>query len=303
MRIEYKILWVEDVKSWYKDNFELAEEYLEDLGFKLTAKLCKNFDEVKQEYDRNKLKEYDLLLVDFTLAGSPNGDEIINFIRNQKNNPILTDVIFYSNDIQAVRDSIKKFELEGVYTSHRTDFTTKFELVVDTTIKKVQEVNSMRGLIMAETSDLDELMLTIIQKLLNSDLSDSFEVYIKNEIDYSLSNVSKKTLATDITISEKINDSRIFTSFHRAKCINKLYKEKKIGMDKFFDSYNSEVLSTRNTFAHVKESFENGEKVLISHITGKKEIFNEERCIEIRQTLIKYRDILEGIHTNISPKA
>ncbi|MEO9512739.1 MAG: hypothetical protein ABJN84_16030 [Flavobacteriaceae bacterium] len=299
MRIEYKILWIEDVKSWYKDNFELAEEYLDDLGFKLVSKLCKNFDEVKQEYDINKLKDYDLLLVDFTLAGSPNGDEIINFIRNQKDNPILTDVIFYSNDIQSVRDSIKKFELEGVYTTHRTDFTTKFELVVDTTIKKVQEVNSMRGLIMAETSDLDELMLTIIQKLLKSNDSEKIEQYMKTllaEIPGNVENYLSKDINT------QVQNSLYFNSLKKAKTITQLYKLKGIGQKGFAHSYDENVISTRNLFAHVTEKEENGQKVLVSHITGKEEIFNEKRCIEIRHTLIKYREILEKINTELNPK-
>lgn len=303
MRIEYKILWVEDVKSWYEGSRDLASEYLDDLGFRLTSKLCKTFNEVKAEFELNQLKEYDLLLVDFTLAGSPNGDEIIKFIRDQKENPILTDVIFYSNDIESVRESIKKYELEGVYTAHRNDFTDKLELVIDTTIKKVQEVNPMRGLIMAETSDLDDLMLIIISKILKSGMAEIFEKYINDEIKESIDNVSKKALGA-LPTTDKITDSRIFTSFHRAKCINKLFKESTkngnpIGVDKFFDSYNKEVISTRNNFAHVKESIENGEKVLISHATGKKEVFNEERCIQIRQSLIKYRETLENIDKQV----
>lgn len=299
MRIEYKVLWVEDVKSWYKSNFELSKEYLEDLGFKLVSKLCKNFEEVKKEYELNKLKDYDLLLVDFTLAGSPNGDEIINFIRNQKDNPILTDVIFYSNDIQSVRDSIKKFELEGVYTTHRTDFTSKFELVVDTTIKKVQEVNSMRGLIMAETSDLDALMLTIIQKLLKSKISTPIESYINKLLHEIPANVDSY-LSTDI--EAKIQNSMHFSSLKKAKTITRLYKLEGIGQKGFANLYDKDVISTRNLFAHVTEQEKDGQKVLVSHLTGDKKVFNEERCIEIRHTLIKHREILENIDTVLSTK-
>ncbi len=304
MRIEYRVLWVEDVKSWYEGSRDLASDYLDDLGFKLLPKLCKSFNEVKEEFELNQLKEYDLLLVDYTLAGSPNGDEIIKFIRDQKESPVLTDVIFYSNDIESVRESIKNYELEGVYTAHRKDFIDKLEKVVDTTIKKVQEVNPMRGLIMAETSDLDDLMLEIIVKVLKSDLAGVFHDYIDKSIKESIENVRKKALGPS-DISDKMNDSKIFTSFHRAKCINKLYKEtsKKgspVGIDKFFESYNRDVISTRNNFAHVKESVENGEKVLISHVTGKKEVFNEQRCIDIRRSLIDYRSALEGINASLS---
>ena len=230
MRIEYRILWVEDNKSWFDTARDLFEETMSDLGFKLVAKNCKNFDEVKAEIERNNLKEYDLLLVDFSLAGSPNGDKIITLIRGNDENPILTDVLFYSTAVEEVRNSMLRLGLEGVYTADRRDIENKFEQVVGTTIKKIQEVNSMRGLIMAETSDLDELMSSIIKKLLTSDIGSKLETYINKEIKNSLKKVSNKALDETTSIADKINDSRIFTSFHRAKCINKIYKEKKIGI-------------------------------------------------------------------------
>ena len=63
MRIEYKILWVEDEKNWYKEAKGLLQDYLEDLGFILKSKLCKTFDDVEIEYNLNQLKEYDILFI------------------------------------------------------------------------------------------------------------------------------------------------------------------------------------------------------------------------------------------------
>ena len=168
MRIDYKILWVEDEKSWYKTTFELFRDYLEELGFILDSKRCENIDEVKAEIAINQLKEYDLLLVDFTLKNSDSGDKIIEFIRNINDVPILTDVLFYSSAIENVRDSMKNLGLEGVYTADRKDIENKFELVVNTTIKKVQEINTMRGLILAAESDLAERMFDIIESTIKN---------------------------------------------------------------------------------------------------------------------------------------
>lgn len=300
MRIEYKILWVEDDKSWYGTTLELFTEILDDLGFKLESKKCENIDDVKAEISLNKLKEYDMLLVDYTLKNSDSGDKIIEFIRSIKDDPILTDVLFYSSAVENVRDSMRQLGLEGVYTADRKDIENKFELVLNTTVKKIQEVNPMRGLIMAETSDLDELMLTIITKVLNIGLIESYIEYINKEIKSTLDKTTRDIASIDLTIFQKINDTKMFTSFHRAKSINKLYKEKNIGIDKFFESYNKEVISIRNNFAHVKQSIENGEKVLISHVTGKKEVFNDKRCVEIRKSLIYYREVLEKISSDLA---
>lgn len=300
MRINYNLLWVEDNKGWYATTKELFEDLMEDLGFKLNSKNCKTLDEVNAEILKNNLKPYDLLLVDYTLAGSPDGDQIINLIRSNEENPILTDIIFYSNDVQAVKDSMSEYGLEGVYTSHRNDVERKFELVVNTTIKKIQEVNSMRGLIMSETSDLDDLMLNIIEKLLHSDISETIEKYIKSEILASAEKNHANCVNEATQVLDKIKDSRIFTTFHRAKCINKLFKEKQIGVANFFANYNQDIITTRNIFAHVKEVIdEEGNCILVSHFTGHKEIFNEERCVDIRKKLIEYRALLEKINEDL----
>ncbi len=299
MRIEYKVLWVEDDKSWYGTTLELFEGVLEDLGFVLKSKKCENIDEVKAEIQLNKLKDYDLLLVDYTLKNSDSGDKIIDFIRSIKDEPILTDVLFYSSAVDMVRDSMHQLGLEGVYTCDKKEIENKFELVLNTTIKKIQEVNPMRGLIMAETSDLDELMMSIVSIVRELGLIETYDDYIETEMKNTFQTLSSLINSEEIHLGEKIKDTRIYTSFHKAKSINKLYKETKIGIDKFFDSYNKDVISTRNNFAHVKESIENGEKVLISHSTNKKEIFNDKRCIEIRKALIDYRKVLEKIHKEV----
>ena len=299
MRIEYKILWVEDEKSWYETKKELFTDTLDELGFKLISKRCENIEDVKIEIATNNLEDYDLLLIDFTLKNSDSGDKIIEFIRGIEDIPILTDVLFYSSAVENVRESMHRLGLEGVYTADRKDLEIKFERVVNTTIKKIQEVNNMRGLIMAETSDLDELMFEIIAKTLESDISETLTFYIQKEIEETLNKISKIALNDKTTMIEKMNDSRIFTSFHRAKGINKIYKLKGIGIDKFFEFYNKDIISTRNLFAHVKESYEDGKKVLISTSTGEKEIFDAERCVEIRQSLIKYRETLENIKVTI----
>lgn len=298
MRIEYKILWVEDEKGWYKDSKGLIEDYLDELGFVLVSKYCKTFEEVKTEHSLNQLKEYDLLLVDFTLAGSPDGDEIIKFIRKQKENPILTDVIFYSNDIESVRSSIRKYDFEGIYTSHRGDFIGKAEQVIDTTIKKVQEVNSMRGLIMAETSELDHLMLDIIYRYINKEEegnSKELENYIfEKACEFSDKNTAQYSSYKENDDIKGLINSGLFHSMVKAKSIQKLIKL--LGdttfkdLKNFTQDYNRDVISVRNNFAHVKEEIdpETGNKKLVSHINGEAIEFTNETCIDIRKVLIQY---------------
>jgi len=290
MRIRYNVLWVEDEDSWFESTEELIKDFLIDLGFILQLHRCKSVEEVKH-LAINGLREFDLLLVDFNLSGSDSGENVIHFFRNSE---ILTEVLFYSSAVENVRDSLKDHGLEGVYTADRRDIISKFEQLVYTTLKKIQEVNTMRGLIMAETSDLDELMLEITKSIIESDISENISQYIEAEIINTTSKLSSKA-NSDIKLLEKINDTRLFTSFHKAKTINKLNKLKTIGIDKFFEEYNKDILSTRNVFAHVTEEIEDGIRILVSHATGNKVVFDERSCIKIRKDLIKYRNTLENI--------
>ncbi|XKW96616.1 hypothetical protein R8G64_14480 [Tenacibaculum maritimum] len=139
MRISYNILWVEDDKQYYEANLELIDDFLDDNGFEVKSKLCRNFSEVKAEYHNNRLKEYDIMLIDFNLDDKVYGSEIIDFIRSQDDNSILTDVIFYSSDIESVRDKLKENGFEGVYTSPRSEFIGKAEKVILSTIKKCKK--------------------------------------------------------------------------------------------------------------------------------------------------------------------
>lgn len=298
MRIEYRLLWVEDDTSWFETTKELFADTLEDLGFKMIVKRCRNLEEVKVEVERDNLKEYDLLLIDFNLGNNANGTgyDVISFIRSISETPILTDVLFYSSAVENVRSSMLEHSLEGVYSVDRRYIEYKFELVVKTTIKKLQEVNTMRGLIMAETSDLDDLMIEIIDKVLETDIAPQLENYIKRIMKESLKTNIKLLQEDSFVVREKIKDSRVFTSFHKARTINRIEKiTGLIGIHNFYEKYRDEVMNPRNIFAHVKERLIDGKKVLVSTSTGQRESFNEERCIEIRKNLIKYRGILEGI--------
>lgn len=297
MRIEYKIFWVEDDNSWFETNKDLFEDTLEEWGFKLSYERAKSVEEVNQFIKADGFGSFDLMLIDLKLNNNEEeyGNKIIELIRN---NEVYTDIIFYSSAIDRVHEIMRTNELEGVYTSSRNALESKFVKVAKTTIKKIQEVNTVRGLLMAETSDLDDMMLNIILKALEEN-DEVLEKYIKEKMNETISDNQKRIDSEEKTISFKIKDGRIFTSFHKAKAINKICSLKPLDIQKFFENYNRDVLKTRNIFAHVKEEVRDGKKVLISTLSGEEEIFNDERCIEIRKKLIEYRELLENISSAI----
>lgn len=290
MRIQYEILWVEDDNNWYEDTKEIIRDTVDEVGFKMNCTNIQSFDKFKELIEVDGLQKFDLLLVDFKLGDNKEkyGDQVIQLIRDEN---IYTDIIFYSSQLNAVHQKILENKIEGVYFSDRSLVEHKFPEIFHKTIKKIQEVNTIRGLLMAETSDLDELMVEIIQAALQDDSENKLNDYILGEMRNTVNSNDQK-VSLEEAISTKITDSRIFTSFHKAKAINKIYKlSPRLENENFFQNYENDVLKIRNIFGHVKE--EDGK--LVSTQTGEKEIFNEERCVEIRKNLIKYREQLEKL--------
>ena len=120
MKLEYKILWIDNDDKIYKDHQSIIEEHLIDLGF--TPIIEKGTDYQAFDKFESNLEQFDLFLLDYKLDGSQNGNEIIKNIRDEHS--IYTDVIFYSTLPDEVRQRIYEDKLNGVYyTSRKFDET------------------------------------------------------------------------------------------------------------------------------------------------------------------------------------
>ena len=298
MRLEYRILWIEDNKSWYETTKELFTDTLDELGFKLVSIKCENIDEVKAEISKNWLKEYDLLLIDFTLKNSESGDKIIEFIRGIQEQPILTDIIFYSSAVENVRDSMHKLGLEGVYSADRNEIDTKFDLVVNTTIKKVQDINNMRGLVMAEVAELDNKMIELLNKYVDGLKSEQKQEFIDKRKNRVLKSLEK--MINDFKSISKVSifEHRDFNTYHKWMSVKNLVKSiDDEDIKTKLNEYEKEIIQNRNKLAHVKEIIgANGERALADGDF----IFNDDVCREIRKNLQKHAENFERIKEKLT---
>ena len=305
MRIDYNILWFEDVKSSFDAKKQIVKEIVEDFGF--------SFPEPRNEIDGTNIEtidydNYDLLIVDLNLAGTK-GPALIDKIRH--NEGVYTEVVFYSSDGEkAVRNALKDFEIDGAYCAGRDndDFEEKVKKVIKTTIKKVQDINNMRGLIMAETSDLDEKMVEIIQIIIETHPPEVHKPLIDKIFADVGSSVNEKKEKYDKwnnnkNIAKLLSDTLMLDASKKLSAVQHIievlegelfvpHKE-----NKFSEAYKTEIGETRNIFAHVTVIVEGGVKKLKSK---KKEIvFTDEYCSEVRAALKKYSVILEEIKNRL----
>ncbi len=300
MNLEYKILWFEDVQSSFYAKQRLVKRIVEGLGF--------IFPEPRNEINADNLDNidfqiYDLIIADLNLANGEKGSAILNSIREKG---IYTEVIFYSSQGEDyVRNELTKFQIDGVYCADRADddFIDKVRNVIFTTIKKVQDLNNMRGLIMAETSDIDNIMLKIINTVIEqnsyglkdklittifanvkskvNNKKDDFDKYERNA---RIDKIVKDTLMFDS--SQKI----LATQFIIDSIDHEITNPNKNNV--FSHSY-SELKQKRDLLAHVIEVFESGKKKLKS---GNNELeFTDEFCIDIRIKVRQHSNKLDKI--------
>jgi len=300
MKLKYNILWFEDDKVSYDGKKELVKAIIEDeLGF--------HFPEPRREIDGQNIQtidydEYDLLIVDLNLAGAK-GPALIDKIRHNEN--IFTEVIFYSSEGEkAVRDALKEFEIDGAYCADRgDDFEDKVRRVIKTTVKKIQDLNNMRGLIMAETSDIDTTMYQIIAGALEKNIngiSDGVKKFIFESVGNKVNEKKEsydKYFKND-NIQKVIKDNVMFDSSEKIKAVqfiinaieNQLTNPHK--PDVFSKSYTT-LKRTRDLLAHVIEDNKDGKKILRS---GNKELeFTDDFCFKLRTDVKKHSSDLSVI--------
>ncbi|WP_433814845.1 hypothetical protein [Flavobacterium johnsoniae] len=297
MKLNYYVLWVEDDDSWYKTTSELFSETIIDYGFNPIIQRKKKLDEVVEEIHKTGLINFDILLIDFNLRNSESGDSVIDSIRN---NNIFTDIIFYSSDKQSIIDSIKEHLFEGVYHSDRKELEDKFEKVFKTTIKKIEEINSMRGLIVGETSELDALIEEHLDFYIQPEFIGKFDVekflsdkiFVKLEAKLSFlkeeySNIGVKALLPHI---EAIRKWELLRGILKVNKTHKAYISEFLSINA---RYQDDVIEIRNKFAHAQVIVKDDGKEVLKAFVGEEHYeYDDDSFKKIREDLIKHRNAL-----------
>ena len=303
MKLKYRILWIENESDWVESIEDQIQEHLESLEFIYEKDLIAKEDSC---IDYNL---YDLILMDLNLASHPNGAELISKIRKLG---VYTDVVFYSARVDELKTLGKDWELEGVYYSGRTPeeaFVRKVKSVIDSTIKKVQDLNNLRGLVMAEVSELDTKMLSLIDKYYIKNGSDfktiEFKATIIKDIEKSIKKKLTQGNACDKTCKHKWNSCTIneiiddfeFDASRKARIIDLIISKEKIFYEakygNFYEDYLKDILNMRNQLAHCVSIIKDGKEILF---TKKGEIeFDDKKFLEIRSQIKYYNQIFDNI--------
>lgn len=305
MRINYNILWLDDDKTFLDNGREdYIKEYLQSKGFNPHIQhyySVNNAEDNEENYD-----SYDLILSDFNLDPTKTGAFFINLIRNKN---IITEILLYSAKNIDCNEIINKYGYLDRVTicDNIRDVDEIIIKLIDITIRKTQDICSLRGLIMSETTEIDDYIDEIIQEIAKNK---NFEpIILENQI--KITGDIRKTLSSKArTIDSKkydkvYKDNMLFSAKPKYELllstVNGIYKESndeelKVLINKI-EGY-EEIITIRNKFGHCKqEKRKDGTEYL--KIRDVRKEYDEEECIKLRRNIRDYNLAFEKLHNYV----
>jgi CheY-like chemotaxis protein len=290
MNLAYKILWFEDEKDFVDSYTPDLQDYVEELGFKFIQPLI---EKDNSNSDKIDFSEYDLILMDYKLSDGDKGDVIINKIRELD---IYTEIVFYSSsEMKELRAAIHDKELDGVYCANRGEgFLPKVKDIIRLTLKKVLDLNAMRGIVMAVVSDFDEKMLSIISAYVNTINEDNANTFLSKRKNKLLSSFdARKAKINNEQLSAFYNDWS-FDATHKWRAVLSIVKLVIPELTEKTKQYELEIIKSRDYLAHVTEVDDpngSGQKCLAYGDF----VFNDESCRKILTALKEHEKNLDKI--------
>lgn len=304
MKLNYRILWIDDqIEDYIEMGIKTElETYIESLGFLPSIECFENGTLAEKSIKDTK---YDLILSDYNIQGGEEQGDVL--IQNIRDGGVFTEVLFYSaqSDFDTIaknlyRDRVSFFSLIG--DESFKGFKEKAFRLIEHTVSKLQELNSIRGLVMAETSELDNSVEEILLSFLSKEDKTAIDLkkyickIVKDSCNDNLKNAEK---FCELETSNFVK-SRLFDADKKSRSINKLISMLSIedkNLDSFYENYKIDVLNTRNDLAHAKSEVIDGvEYLIISRKDGDTPVkFDQDHCIGIRKNLRKYSEKLRLI--------
>lgn len=303
MSLRYKVLWVDDrIDEFISLNFNKElKDYIDASFFESEIDMCESAEEAKAKL---REKKYDVIFSDYNMS-EEKGDSFIQDIRSQNIN---CEILFYSAQeepplVQADRISFLRLQSNRAYN----ELMNKIKSVIDLSLEKINDLTSIRGLVMAEVSDLDVKMKEIIIKYYqkNKNEQEKLKTYAVDKIQERLKEnlIQKSECKMDCIHAWQNNsiidfiDDQNFDSYSKARLINKILKDKNGSSNKFLDNYSKEIIKNRNLLAHCKSEIKDNIEVLIT--SDETKVFDKNEFKTIRQNILKYNGILKKLYAEI----
>lgn len=159
--LEYKVAWIDDQPKDCAGFFQRLSSFVGRYGFQLRVDWISHENELNaflKSLDTNS--DYDLILVDWKLGSvvkaRESGATVARDIR-YRNPP--SYVVFYSSDDRPnLMALIADERIDGVYCVNRQHFVTETTEVIKASIRRFQDIETMRGVFLSAVATFDSIV-------------------------------------------------------------------------------------------------------------------------------------------------
>ena len=302
MKLEFRLLVVDDYPDGVGQAIESLNEYLETEGFSLDYETQTDFSEEGLS-DLTKLegKNYDLVMVDYNL-GQPDMIDGAGAAEQLRHELPYTDMVFYSSISERnLLGILAEHFVPGVFVARRDNLDEALTGLADTIIGKAVDLNHMRGIAMAEVAEMDVLMEETLGRAFQptgeyfSAAADRTTAKLRESMQGNLTQLNQ--CLGEGSLADVVSDSRLFTSAHKYQAIRRVAKdlpEKPSQALKALQSYETDIIGNRNMLAHVKEYSTEDGKTILRSIKGNV-IIDDDWMTGFRMKLKEHRTALTTI--------
>ena len=300
MKLEFRLLIVDDDPSGIREAIGILEEYLEDKGFSMSRRVVDDFsNQGLRNLARLEGKNYDLVMVDYNL-GQTDTDGAVAALRLRRDLQY-TDMVFYSSDPSLnLYSKLAEHEVSGVLIANRDELDTALTGLADTVIGKAVDLNHMRGIAMAEVAEMDVLMEETLRRAFQptgeyfAAAADRTTKKLRESMQKSLTQLNQ--CLGEGSLADVVSDSRLFSSAHKYMTIRRVansLSEKPTEALRVLKAYQEDIINNRNMLAHAKEyPTEDGMTGLRSIRNNGPEIIDDSWMTDFRRKLTKHRNAL-----------
>lgn len=293
MRLDFKALWVDDQPRHIASFAEGIRRKLKEMGFELDLVTAPSLEAIDTFIGEHVHEDgVDLVLVDYDLTGKGDGGEQA-LAKIRKRFPH-KDMIFYSAmDTDKLRKIAFESRLDGIHFSTRLSLVDDTGSMIDKMLRKVMDVDHMRGVVMSATSDIDFIVEESLQTVCGRLSSGDQAAFIAKVVASVRGKLAKWGEELD-KAEQKATIEALFKLKHlctSADRLNLLVEELEAfagdgssQLEKAI-SYRQDVIPRRNKLAHVMLRVVDGKRVL----EGPEGPFTEEDMTLLRCDLIEHR--------------
>lgn len=287
MKLSYSILWFDDTEEFFDIlDIDGLKSVISSWGFLPDIKLVTTPEEF---WGYKPFEKIDLIVVDRNLEEYGEGQ---NFIADLRDHSIYTEVIFYTaGNASDLWDAIREKQLEGVFVSNRSVVLSKIYKVGRQAIRKVLDLENMRGIVMAELGELDHLLDDIMRVgMPNLPAEKQGSIYKKFQKQISDQNKKAETRLASFVEKPQV-DEMINLSDSYKRWIN--FQRLSDGHDKLktlevVGDFAVEILKPRNFLAHSKPEI-NKDGAYVFRYQGDEYVFDDSVSSELRKTILRYK--------------